>query len=122
MAVISILLAMIMPAMSRAKASSKRTACASNLRQIGMGMRSYLSASGDILPYASLLPSVGPAPILGTTPIYIADVLLSHVGGSTDVFRCPNDVDGSARPAPNVDKTYFESEKSSYEYRTRYGG
>src|SRR5436305_2061149 len=77
--VISLLLAMIMPAMARARATSKRTACASNLRQIGIGTRCYLNATNDVLPYASLLPSIGPAPLTVRTPIYIADVLSVHV-------------------------------------------
>lgn len=42
-AIIGILGALLLPALSRAKASAKSAACKSNLRQIGIGLRLYLN-------------------------------------------------------------------------------
>src|SRR5687767_3543386 len=48
-AIISILSALLLPAVGRAKASARRIACTSNLRQWGQGMMNYL-ASTDFFP------------------------------------------------------------------------
>lgn len=120
--ILAVLIAILLPALSGVRRQAKRTACASNLRQVGVAMREYLNDTNDRLPYASLLPSVGPAPLRVDEPIFIADVLLDSAGGEPEVFRCPNDFEGGDRLAPNVGKSYFRSEKSSYEYRVQLGG
>lgn len=121
-AIMGIMAAILFPALSKVRSQAKRTMCASNLKQVGVGLRSYLSENKDRLPYASFLPSTGPFPLSTKEPIYIADVLEDHVGGEPRVFRCPMDDNGDRRPEPNRGKTYFESERSSYEYRWQFAG
>ncbi|MFQ5462089.1 MAG: type II secretion system protein [Phycisphaerae bacterium] len=120
--VIGLLASILMPALSSARRSAIRVACATNLRQIGVAFTSYLMASRDKLPRASQLPSFSPFPIDSDEPIYIADVLRKYIRGETKVFQCPNDHSGAGRPAPNAGLSYFESEKSSYGYRWQLGG
>ncbi len=120
--VLALLMSVLLPALRGARTQAKRTACASNLRQIGIGFQEYLSDSRGRMPYASQMPSVSPLPLQGDRPIFIADVLLGSVGGEPKVFRCPNDFADSGRLEPNAGKSYYESEKSSYEYRRGLGG
>lgn len=115
--VIGILVGVLVPALSSARASAKRTACASNLRQIGSGLQMYMSANRDRFPHASFMPSLGASPLAGPKAIRIADVLRAEVGDPA-AFHCPNDVSGDGRSAPNGGLTYFQSEGSSYEYRS----
>jgi prepilin-type N-terminal cleavage/methylation domain-containing protein len=127
-AIIGLLVSIAVPSLGRARASGKRAACASNLRQIGIALRTYLGSANDRLPYASYMPSVSPAPLAGPDPIYIADVLANDTGHQEKVFRCPNDIStysddpNNERLAPNVNKSYFETERSSYEYTMRLMG
>jgi len=121
-AIIALLIAVLVPSLNRARTQAKLTLCASNLRQVSVGLQEYLNQrSRDRLPYASAMPSVSPAPLDGKKAIYIADLLREHVG-EPNTFQCPDDQSGGVRPAPNQGKSYFESERCSYEYRTRLNG
>ncbi len=48
--VIALLISILLPALSRARRSAETVACASNLRQLGMGMRMYSEANRGFLP------------------------------------------------------------------------
>ena len=49
-AIISVLAAMLLPALSKARAKAEIAACSSNLRQIGMGLVMYASDNKDRIP------------------------------------------------------------------------
>lgn len=50
MAIVAVLLAMLFPAFGRAKEASRRVVCASNQRQIGLGLAMYADEHGGRLP------------------------------------------------------------------------
>src|SRR3954447_26382803 len=52
-AIIAILAALLLPVLSKAKASAKRAECISNSRQISFGIHLYAADHGDILPVVS---------------------------------------------------------------------
>ena len=119
--IMAILFAVLLPGLRKARIQAKRTACATNLRQVGVAFESYMADSNDRFPFASFMPSTGPSPLQTKEPIFVADVLLDHAGGDPNVFRCPKDEPGAIRLEPNNGLSYFESEKTSYEYRSRPG-
>src|SRR5579859_8031991 len=49
-AIIAILAAMLLPALTRAKAKGQRTVCLNNLRQIGLFMQFYTEENNDTFP------------------------------------------------------------------------
>src|SRR5882672_5606145 len=51
-AIIAILAAMLLPALSRAKAAGKRTSCLNNLRQMGMSLFMYADDNRGMIPRA----------------------------------------------------------------------
>src|SRR5438034_647327 len=54
-AIIAILAALLLPALSRAKASAQHANCISNARQISVCIRMYAADNGDTLPDAQNL-------------------------------------------------------------------
>ena len=115
-AIIGLLVAISVPALTKARGSARRALCSSQLRQVGVGLRVYLNDHNDRFPHASFMPSIGPFPLQGDRAIFIADVLKQDVG-DPNACRCPNDSPDDARLAPNAGRSYFDSEKSSYQYR-----
>jgi type II secretory pathway pseudopilin PulG len=56
-AIIAILAAMLLPALTKAKEAGRNTACQSNLRQIGVGFTLYADDFGYCVPAYDLLTS-----------------------------------------------------------------
>jgi prepilin-type N-terminal cleavage/methylation domain-containing protein len=127
--IIAVLIGILLPVLGAARARGRMTACSNNLRQLMLGMRSYLDTHADLYPYASFMPSMTPEPIEVGPAVYIADVLAPHMGAEMRAFSCPADVGGIDRDPDGIMPAtyqryapYFSSERSSYEYRTRLGG
>lgn len=50
--VISVLIAILLPALNKARRAAQDVTCQSNLRQIGLALQLYLNANGNTFPYA----------------------------------------------------------------------
>lgn len=76
-AIIAILAALLLPALSRAKAAGQSAACKSNLRQLGIGLGLYTADAQKF-------------PLWLTGSSYWDDKLLPSVSNNRDVFVCPS--------------------------------
>lgn len=52
-AIISILAALLLPALGKARMKARSISCVSNLKQLGLGIQMYCNDSDDVMPYAS---------------------------------------------------------------------
>lgn len=107
-AIIAILAGLLTPALNGARSRARRTACVSNLKQIGTGLESYLSDSRYVIPSCRIMPKVagsGEESLPG-----IVETLKPYLGGNEKVFRCPGDAD-----------KLFEREGSSYVWGREWG-
>jgi type II secretory pathway pseudopilin PulG len=96
-AILSILAALLLPVFSTARSAARRTACISNLRQIGLALSMYRQDYEDLPPHLSVI-----------YPDYVTDARL---------FVCPSDplqghFDGNLR----VEGTLFLPGGVSYDY------
>lgn len=111
--VIALLMGILMPALGKARNVAKRTACQSNLRQIGVAFRAYLDDNSDIFPPACAFPwNITDA----NDPLYKPPItkFLGLSLKEPKVFICPADT---------LEKYYLRiTDGSSYEYSEMLGG
>jgi prepilin-type N-terminal cleavage/methylation domain-containing protein/prepilin-type processing-associated H-X9-DG protein len=116
--VISILAALLLPALGRAKESGRATVCLSNLHQIGIALQVYVGDYNNRLPSMSdIYPGV-------TNEFLGPDLVLSNQLGNVKVLYCPSDkwpVD-KALPFPQKGPTYFDQTGSSFAWNTLLNG
>ena len=82
-AIIAILAAILFPAFARARENARRSACQSNLKQIGLGLMQYSQDYDEALPFGNVPVSAAGAPFLWVNSIapYIK---------SAQLFDCPS--------------------------------
>jgi len=102
-AVILLLMALSVPAYHKIKAKSRMTECASNLRQIGLCINSYVNDNKDRLPVCERLNSLYGMPML-------KDVLSTYLNDNLKIFKCP------------ADNSVYNSCGTSYEWNTFING
>jgi len=138
-AIIAILAAMLLPALSSAKAKALRTQCVSNLKQQALACTLYASDYQDMLPAASGTLSGLPAGSIATYYNYggkqgteLRDNLrlvnpyvgqsgkvTTNSAGAQLVFKCPSDSGATKAFWPTDRKpTLFDSFGSSYLYNS----
>ncbi len=103
-AIIGILAGILLPALSRARESGRRTQCASNLKQIGLGLIMYSNENNETYPTS-------------TSHMLALNLLYPTYISERKVFKCPSD--GHVTMANNagiVAGTGFTDLQSSYGY------
>jgi prepilin-type N-terminal cleavage/methylation domain-containing protein/prepilin-type processing-associated H-X9-DG protein len=106
-AIIGILAGILLPVLSRARESARRTQCASNVRQIGMGLIMYANENAESFPASTTAP-VAMTSLNLLYPNYVSDPRM---------FNCPSDT--SVTAATNAGITAgdaFGKKECSYGY------
>jgi len=80
-AIIAILAAILIPAVSNARERGRRAYCMNNLNQLGKGLMMYVQDHDDYLPSTTL----------DSTTSFWDMELLPYVGYATNLFFCPSD-------------------------------
>jgi len=93
-AIIAILAAMLLPALSKARAKARQIACVNNLKHLGLGLHFYVDDYDDYMTYSCPdanfpLYTTQLAPYCGLS--VNSDGTMASTSSSTTVFRCPAD-------------------------------
>ena len=90
MAIISVLAALLLPTLGRAKETARATACLSNLHQAGIALQIYVQENNNKMP---VMRDVSTDPAVAATNTFpaINQVLAAQLG-NTNVLRCPSDL------------------------------
>ncbi len=109
-AIIGILAGILLPALSRARESGRRASCASNLKQIGLGLIMYSNENNETFPAGATLAMTD---LDALYPDYVAE---------RKVFMCPSDnLVTSATNAGITANNPFEKDECSYGYDNTHG-
>lgn len=110
-AVIAILAALLLPALSRAKARTQRAACANNLKQINLGALMYAHDNAD-----TVFARPTPYPYPGAFFLNYKEMVKSYAGLSGPpapdrLFICPSE---TLPPGPNPEGLYSTNPIADY--------
>jgi prepilin-type N-terminal cleavage/methylation domain-containing protein len=91
--IIALLIAILMPALSRARQSANRTACLSNMRQIGLAFTQYLNENKDRFPRPASSQTDEDWIYWQAGRKLDDSRIVAYLGGhfQAKLFRCPSD-------------------------------
>lgn len=90
-AINSILAALLLPALAKAKRKAQQANCVSNQKQIGLALTLYTSDNADLLPLLAGWQSLGGQD--GAYDVFVAATnrALYNYQGNGQIFHCPSD-------------------------------
>lgn len=114
-AIIAILAALLLPVLAKAKEKGRQASCINNLRQLELGINMYLNEFNDVYPSCASRNSFGfqlddwiywrtgaaTPNYAGTLETIDKSPVVAYLGtkASTNIFRCPSDVNDRDRIA-----------------------
>jgi len=130
MAVLGVLAALLLPALSSARDAGRRAACVSNLRQVGIAVTAYAGDYDGRIPFgpkappftspASFYPSTGsPTSLLSLqtgAPVGLGLLLSGHLASQPKVLFCPG-ADQALDAEVELSRVGVHQAQGSYYYR-----
>ena len=113
--IIALLMAILLPSLSRAREQSRRVKCLANLRSLGHAMYLYANDFRDRLPNGNLPGDANPA---NGDQVLVA--MAKQYNLTPGIFYCPSDVD---EPPHQITNNYIHFENSarvSYDFFSLY--
>ena len=91
LAIVAVLSCLLLPAMRRARQQAFRISCTSNLKQIGLGYRTWALDHKDLYPGKVLTNSAGELRAEAATNAYLHFLVMSNELSTPYILRCPAD-------------------------------
>jgi prepilin-type N-terminal cleavage/methylation domain-containing protein len=92
-AIVGILAAILLPALSRAKARSLRISCVCNLKQVGVAFRTWALDHNDRYPMQVSVTNGGTMELVGSPMVFASFTVMSNELSTPRVLFCPSDRD-----------------------------
>ncbi len=93
LAIVGILAATLLPALSRAKARSLRISCVCNLKQVGVAFRTWALDHNDRYPMQVSITNGGTMELIGSPMVFASFAVMSNELSTPKVLFCPSDRD-----------------------------
>jgi prepilin-type N-terminal cleavage/methylation domain-containing protein/prepilin-type processing-associated H-X9-DG protein len=107
-AIIGILAGILLPVLSRARESARRTQCMSNIKQVGMGLIMYANENNEQFPSSTTSGSVAMRSLNLLYPDYVSD---------SRTFNCPSDTFVTTQSNAGITANDpFDKDECSYGY------
>lgn len=90
-ATLLVVAALVLPWLAKRKARSSRINCINNLKQIGVGFRSWALDQGDRFPMRVSVTNWGTMEFCLTTNVFVHFQALSNELNTPRILHCPND-------------------------------
>jgi prepilin-type N-terminal cleavage/methylation domain-containing protein/prepilin-type processing-associated H-X9-DG protein len=132
--IIAVLIAILVPALSRARTSSRRAVCLSNLRQLGIAIHDYSIVNNGCIPYGPKAPAFTATNFYPTTgsvtslisletgePVGLGLMLQQQLANVKQVLFCP-DADQDYDAERELAKVGVKQAQADYFYRHASGG
>ncbi len=125
-AVIALLLAILLPALSSARDRAKASVCMSNLRQVGVSLRMYADDYNGVVPHGPQIDTPNVPATVATNQFWYGDektkmglgTLLRRYAPETRILFCP--ADGNSNEQKEIPKIGTDQNAyGSYLYRNR---
>jgi prepilin-type N-terminal cleavage/methylation domain-containing protein len=92
-AIVGILAAILLPALSRAKARSLRISCVCNLKQVGVAFRTWALDHNDRYPMQISVTNGGTMELVGSPMVFASFAVMSNELSTPKILFCPSDRD-----------------------------
>ena len=112
-AIIGILAGILLPVLSRARESARKTQCMSNIKQIGMGLIMYANENSESFP-------IDTTTVVGNEAMRSLNLIYDTYVSDNKVFNCPSDttVDATSNAGMSTSTANdsFDQDECSYGY------
>jgi prepilin-type N-terminal cleavage/methylation domain-containing protein/prepilin-type processing-associated H-X9-DG protein len=114
--IIAILIGVLLPTLSKARAQANKVRCAANLTDLGRAFQMYLNDSKGRVPQVNGMP--GRVPAVTDAPS-VLEVFGTYTSNNKQIWRCPSDRAMNVDPSfPAGKESYFDAFGLSYEYNS----
>jgi prepilin-type N-terminal cleavage/methylation domain-containing protein len=110
--IITILIGLLMPALTRARESARRTKCLANLRTLGQGMVMYANDSKGWLPNSNRASTPNDYDMTNAVLVALNRTYVRSPGA----FHCPSDEDPVPEKIETADYKLPNSARASYDF------
>ncbi len=110
-AIIAVLVAMLLPALTQAREAAKTTVCSAKLKQLGIGIQIYTDMNNGVYPQFYMTPPSPPVYLPSWEECFAKSMMLGNEESAREYLHCPSD------PA-----TYNSTDPDRWHYWTSYGG
>jgi len=89
--ILSVLIALFLPALAKARKKSSRIGCTNCLKQVGLAYRMWAGDNGDKYPMRVSVTNGGTMELVGSSNVFVNFLVMSNELSTPKILLCPED-------------------------------